>query len=137
MATTAPLSLSQRHSRRLRGQKPLSPSRRQVEEEWSGASPTPPLGAPPSLSFYNARAYSASMTPSVSSLHCFSLLLNYRETSIALFIGSVTNLLSCLDGAQQGAQCHSANTPWLLAPFYQLPWASPLQNLSLLSKHPI
>ena len=42
MATTAPLPLPQRRSRRLRGQKPLSPSRRQVEEEWSGASPTPP-----------------------------------------------------------------------------------------------
>ena len=44
MATTAPLPLPQRRSRRLRGQKPLSPSRRQVEEEWSGASPTPPSG---------------------------------------------------------------------------------------------
>ena len=47
MATTAPLSLPQQRSRRLRGQKPLSPSRRQVEEEWSGVSPTPP---PPSHS---------------------------------------------------------------------------------------
>ena len=47
MATTAPLPLPQRRSRRLRGQKPLSPSRRQVEEEWSGASPTPPLGGSP------------------------------------------------------------------------------------------
>ena len=58
MATTAPPPLPQRRSRRLRGQKPLSPSRRQVEEEWSGASPTPPSGgsplsgAPPSLSCY-------------------------------------------------------------------------------------
>ena len=42
MATTVPLPLPQRRSRRLRGQKPLSLSRRQVEEEWSGASPTPP-----------------------------------------------------------------------------------------------
>ena len=47
MATTAPLPLPQRRSRRLRGQKPLSPSRRQVEEEWSGASPTPPRGGRP------------------------------------------------------------------------------------------
>ena len=46
MATTAPLPLPQRCSRRLRGQKPLSPSR-QVEEEWSGASPTPPSGGSP------------------------------------------------------------------------------------------
>ena len=44
MATTAPLLLPHRRSRRLRGQKPLSPSRLQVEEEWSGASPTPPSG---------------------------------------------------------------------------------------------
>ena len=43
MATTAPLPLPQRRSRRLRGQKPLSPRCRQVEEEWSGASPTPPV----------------------------------------------------------------------------------------------
>ena len=55
MATTAPPPLPQRRSRRLRGQKTLSPSCRQVEEEWSGASPTPPSGgsplsgAPPSL----------------------------------------------------------------------------------------
>ena len=41
MATTAPPPLPQRHSRRLRGQKPLSLSRSQVEEEWPGASPTP------------------------------------------------------------------------------------------------
>ena len=47
MATTAPPPLPQRRSRRLRGQKPLSPSRRQVEEEWSGASPTPPSGGSP------------------------------------------------------------------------------------------
>ena len=40
MATSAPLPLPQRRSRRLRGQKPLSPSRQQVEEEWSGVSPT-------------------------------------------------------------------------------------------------
>ena len=44
MATTAPLP--QRHSRRLRGQKPLSPSR-QVEKEWSGAWPTPFRGDRP------------------------------------------------------------------------------------------
>ena len=47
VSTTAPLPLPQRRSRRLRGQKPLSPSRRQVEEEWSGASPTPPSGGLP------------------------------------------------------------------------------------------
>ena len=44
MATTAPLP--QQHSRRLRGQKPLSPSR-QVEKEWSGAWPTPLRGDRP------------------------------------------------------------------------------------------
>ena len=62
MATTAPPPLPQQRSRRLRGQKPLSPSRRQVEEEWSGASPTPPSGgsplsgAPPSPSTDDARS---------------------------------------------------------------------------------
>ena len=46
LATTAPLPQPQRCSRRLGSQKPLSPSH-QVEEEWSGVSPTPPLGGSP------------------------------------------------------------------------------------------
>ena len=61
MATTAPLPLPQRRSRRLRGQKPLSPSR-QVEEEWSGGSPL--SGAPPSPPLHTLKL---SIVPAVSS----------------------------------------------------------------------
>ena len=68
------------------------------------------------------------MTSSVSSLHYFSLLLNYRETiklCVVHWLGS--SLLSCLDGVQQGAQCHSprtlinAHSPWLPARFTRFP----------------
>ena len=68
------------------------------------------------------------MTPSVSSLHYFSLLLNYRETSkLCVVTGSVTSLLSCLDCAQKEAQGHSprtlinAHSPWLPARFTRFP----------------
>ena len=79
--------------------------------------------------FHNALAYSPSMTPSVSSLHYFSLLLNYRETSklcVIHWLGYQLPIL--LDCAQKGAQRHSprtlinAHSPWLPARFTRFPW---------------
>ena len=69
------------------------------------------------------------MTPSVSSLHYFSVLLNYRETSklcVVHWLG-YQPLISCLDCAQKGAQRHSprtlinAHSPWLPARFTRFP----------------
>ena len=67
MATTAPLP--QRRSRGLRDQKPLSPSRQQVEEEWLGASLTAPSGGGVALS-------GAPPSPSIRKL--FSKLVSYQ-----------------------------------------------------------
>ena len=66
MATTGSLSLTQQHSRRLRGQKPLLPSCRQVEEEWSGALPPPLWGGRPFQGFRPLLSPSASVTGSLS-----------------------------------------------------------------------
>ena len=68
------------------------------------------------------------MTPSVSSLHYFSLLLNYRETSklcVVHWLGYRPPIL--LNCAQKGAQRHSprtlinAHSPWLPARFTRFP----------------
>ena len=78
--------------------------------------------------FYNAIAYSPSMTPRVSSLHYFSLLLNYRETSklcVVHWLGYQPPILLRLCAKE--AQGHSprtlinAHSPWLPARFTRFP----------------